>query len=98
MTDDAEWLKGLLARRSTTPTPLNPPPPSPQLRRQAAPAPEDLVAPAVWRPGDSIEDTYQIECVLGEGGMGTVHKVLHRGWRIDLAVKSPRMRRVPGPA
>lgn len=90
MTDDASWLKGLLARKSVTPARPDPSPPSPPLRRASIPSPEDLVAPAVWQPGDLISDIYKIECVLGEGGMGTVHKVLHRSWRIDLAVKSPK--------
>jgi predicted Zn finger-like uncharacterized protein len=46
--------------------------------------------PAVWRPGDVILDLYEVKNVLGEGGMGKVYKVHHRGWNIDLAVKSPR--------
>jgi WD40 repeat protein len=52
-------------------------------------ASEDEV-PAVWQPGDLILDLYEVKDVLGEGGMGKVYKVHHRGWNIDLAVKSPR--------
>src|SRR5205807_1276310 len=46
--------------------------------------------PAVWDRGDVIADTYEVLGVLGEGGMGTVYKVRHRGWNTDLAVKSPK--------
>jgi serine/threonine protein kinase len=50
---------------------------------------EDQV-PAVWRPGDHILGFYEVRGILGEGGMGTVYRVHHRGWGLDLAVKSPR--------
>ena len=43
-----------------------------------------------WRPGDVILNLYEVIGVLGEGGMGTVYKVRHRGWNMDLAVKSPK--------
>jgi predicted Zn finger-like uncharacterized protein len=49
---------------------------------------EDAV-PAVWQPGDVILDLYEVSGVLGKGGMGTVYKVRHQGWNVDLAVKSP---------
>src|SRR5438067_2184856 len=45
--------------------------------------------PAVWESGDVILDLYEVLGVLGKGGMGTVYKVRHRGWNVDLAVKSP---------
>ena len=50
---------------------------------------EDNV-PAVWKDGDVILDLYEVKGILGEGGFGTVHRVRHRGWNRDLAVKSPR--------
>src|SRR3982751_5899113 len=50
---------------------------------------EDAVA-ADWSVGDVILDLYEVTGILGEGGMGKVHKVHHRGWNVDLAVKSPR--------
>jgi serine/threonine protein kinase len=43
-----------------------------------------------WQIGDVILDQYEVTGKLGEGGMGTVYKVHHRGWNIDLAVKCPR--------
>jgi serine/threonine protein kinase/WD40 repeat protein len=46
--------------------------------------------PAVWHPGDIIQGLYEVKETLGEGGMGVVHRVYHRGWDLDLAVKSPR--------
>jgi serine/threonine protein kinase/WD40 repeat protein len=35
-------------------------------------------------------DLYEPRALLGEGGMGRVYRVFHRGWGIDLAVKVPR--------
>ncbi len=42
----------------------------------------------VWGPGDVILGLYEVRAVLGEGGMGTVYRVHHRGWNVELAVKS----------
>ena len=50
---------------------------------------EDAVA-EIWKPGDVILDLYEVKEILGEGGFGTVFKIHHRGWNMDLAVKSPR--------
>lgn len=47
-------------------------------------------SPQVWQPGQVILNLYEVTDLLGEGGMGQVHKVRHRGWNMDLAVKSPR--------
>jgi len=41
-----------------------------------------------WEIGNTILGTYDIIGVLGEGGFGIVHKVKHKNWNIDLAVKS----------
>ncbi|HAH05897.1 MAG TPA: hypothetical protein DCM05_05095 [Elusimicrobia bacterium] len=46
--------------------------------------------PGSWHPGDTVEGLYEIQSVLGEGGFGSVYKVRHLGWGIDLAVKCPR--------
>lgn len=43
-----------------------------------------------WKPGDVILDLYEITETLGEGGMGLVYKARHRGWNMDLAVKTPK--------
>src|SRR5690349_13815555 len=43
----------------------------------------------IWQPGDVVLGLYEVRDVL-RGGMGVVHRVRHRGWRIDLAVKTPR--------
>ena len=43
-----------------------------------------------WEVGDVILDLYEVKGVLGEGGMGKVYRVHHKGWNIDLAVKTPR--------
>src|SRR5438552_1657077 len=46
---------------------------------------------ANWSIGDVFMDLYQVIGLLGEGGMGKVYKVRHRGWNVDLAVKSPKL-------
>ncbi|WBB64147.1 serine/threonine protein kinase [Streptomyces sp. WMMC500] len=46
--------------------------------------------PVAWRTGEVLLGTYQIGELLGQGGMGEVHRVRHLGWQVDLAVKSPR--------
>src|SRR5262249_57076159 len=45
---------------------------------------------AEWRRGDVLLGLYEVRGVAGEGGMGTVYRVRHRGWGLDLAVKCPR--------
>jgi serine/threonine protein kinase len=42
-----------------------------------------------WRVGDVVLGLYEVTAVLGEGGMGRVYRVRHRGWDVDLAVKAP---------
>lgn len=64
-------------------------------RKQAVVTPlisEEVQAtvPAVWNVGDMILNQYEVTDILGEGGMGTVYRVHHHGWDIDLAVKCPR--------
>ena len=45
--------------------------------------------PAYWERGDLLMELYEVRGVLGRGGMGVVYRVFHRGWGMDLAVKSP---------
>lgn len=43
-----------------------------------------------WRVGDVIADLYEIRDIIRTGGMGVVYRVWHRGWQVELAVKTPR--------
>ncbi|MBI5209946.1 MAG: tetratricopeptide repeat protein, partial [Elusimicrobia bacterium] len=67
------------------------------LAAQRAPAArqETKAGPDIgWEPGNVIDGLYEVKSQLGVGGFGSVHKVYHRGWGLDLAVKSPRADRV----
>ena len=55
----------------------------------SAPADIDKPKTGMWDVGDVILDKYRVTEVLGVGGMGTVHKIHHLDWHLDLAVKSP---------
>ena len=47
-------------------------------------------APATgWQPGELVLGLYEVKGILGQGGMGRVYRVRHRGWGLDLAVKAP---------
>jgi serine/threonine protein kinase len=50
---------------------------------------QEVVA-AEWKVGDVILDLYEVKQIHEGGGMGLVYRVHHRGWNMDLAVKSPR--------
>lgn len=50
--------------------------------------------PFMWEKGDLLMELYDVRDELGRGGMGVVHRVHHRGWGIDVAVKSPKERLV----
>lgn len=54
--------------------------------------------PVHWQPGDLIMEVYEVRGILGHGGMGIVYQVYHRGWGIDLAVKSPLAKFLPNKA
>ena len=65
---------------------------------EAPPAPRPTIAEAVatppaseteWNVGDVVLGLYEVTDVLGQGGMGRVYRVRHRGWDVDLAVKVP---------
>lgn len=51
----------------------------------------------IWAPGDTVLGLYEVLDVVRDGGMGLVHRVRHRDWQVDLAVKTPRPDRVRTP-
>lgn len=65
-------------------------PPAPVRPRGAHRAVADDGVPVEWQVGDVILDLYEVRGVLGQGGMGKVYRALHRGWNLELAIKSPR--------
>jgi WD40 repeat protein/serine/threonine protein kinase len=62
------------------------PAPRPTIAEAVAPAPADETE---WNVGDVVLGLYEVTDVLGQGGMGRVYRVRHRGWDVDLAVKVP---------
>ena len=48
--------------------------------------------PVHWNKGDLLAELYEVRDTLGEGGMGVVYHVYHRGWGRHLAVKCPAAR------
>ncbi|MGW2715051.1 hypothetical protein ACWC4J_39740, partial [Streptomyces sp. NPDC001356] len=51
----------------------------------------------IWTPGDVVLGLYEVLDVVRDGGMGLVHRVRHRDWQVELAVKTPRPERVRTP-
>lgn len=51
--------------------------------------PEASLVPAEWREDDVLLGLYEVKGLLGVGGMASVYRVWHRGWGMQLAVKSP---------
>ncbi len=69
------------------------------VRQAASQSPRRSEPADVWKVGDLILDVYEVRPINGgkdgtkhyaEGGMGLVYRVHHRGWDLDLAVKSPK--------
>ncbi len=56
----------------------------------AAKAYAESEVPSDLKEGDVLLDLYEVKGVLGEGGMGKVYKIHHRGWDLDVAMKSPK--------
>jgi WD40 repeat protein/serine/threonine protein kinase len=101
--DDAAPAPTVAEEAGPAPTVADEAAPAPTVAEDAAPAPTlpepDALAPTLaesgtptgagWRPGDVVLGLYEVAGVLGEGGMGRVYRVRHRGWDLDLAVKVP---------
>ncbi len=47
-------------------------------------------ATSTWEIGDVLLNLYEVREFLGRGGMGTVYRVRHKAWGLDLAVKRPK--------
>jgi serine/threonine protein kinase len=43
----------------------------------------------IWQVGETVESIYRIDEIFTGGGMGTVYRVRHLGWQLDLALKHP---------
>lgn len=50
----------------------------------------EVEVPDEWEVGDRLLNLYEVTGILGTGGFGKVYKVLHTGWNISLAVKTPQ--------
>jgi WD40 repeat protein/serine/threonine protein kinase len=44
--------------------------------------------PLQLNEGDRFLEQYEVLGLLGKGGMGEVHRIYHKGWGIDLAIKT----------
>jgi WD40 repeat protein len=51
--------------------------------------------PLHWQTGDRFMEMYEVLSQVGKGGMGVVHRIRHKGWGIDLAVKTPKPSLLP---
>src|ERR1700751_1660127 len=51
----------------------------------------------MWRVDSVIDGLYEVRDVITSGGMGVVHRMHHRGWNVDMAVKTPRPELVSSP-
>ncbi len=57
---------------------------------QAQAAPSRKPAENAYEQGSMLLDTYRIESNPMHGGMGSVWRVRHTGWNVDLAMKRPK--------
>lgn len=53
--------------------------------------------PLHWQKGDRFFGRYEVFDFLGAGGMGVVHRVHHKSWDVDLAVKTPNSKLLKRP-
>jgi serine/threonine protein kinase len=49
-----------------------------------------LIAVPLFVPGDRAGDSFQIQRMLGEGGMGRVYLAHHESWDLDVVLKVPK--------
>jgi len=52
---------------------------------------DDASVDVDWQVGDVIDGLYEVRELLGEGGMGAVYRIGHRAWRLEMAVKCPKL-------
>ena len=57
---------------------------------EAAPSATTETAGGLWQPGQLVDGRYEVQSLLGQGAYGSVWKVRHTGWNLDLAVKELR--------
>lgn len=50
---------------------------------------DETVPDGGWQVGATVMDLYEVKELLGRGGFGTVYRLRHLGWDMDLAVKTP---------
>ena len=63
---------------------------SPIVEKRSRTSPSEPVNSQIWQEGQTLLDTYEVKGKLGEGGMGTVYRVHHNAWNLDLALKQPK--------
>ncbi|MBI5242700.1 MAG: protein kinase [Elusimicrobia bacterium] len=49
-----------------------------------------------WEKGRVVEGIYEVKGLLGVGGMGSVYRVRHKAWNLDMAVKRPTSQLIAG--
>jgi len=73
---------------------------TPEKKKNSSPPPKPKTEPfsaesGLWNVGDIIFGVYEVKPIAegvphAEGGVGVVHRIYHREWDMDLAVKSPK--------
>lgn len=77
---------------AAAPAPSVPAPTMPESELGSAASAPALAVDTDWPVGEVVLGLYEVTGVLGQGGMGRVYRVRHRGWGVDLAVKAPLRR------
>jgi serine/threonine protein kinase len=76
-------LRALLASHSEAEDFLE----TPAYAQLLAGAPSNGGDAEILRPGEVVDDTYEVQSTLGAGGMGVVYRVIHRGLKRPFAAK-----------